>query len=47
MSKTNLAYKKEFLTDAEFLRTERQAFEKSEFINGRTVVMAGASENHN
>ena len=47
MSRTNLAYKKEPLTDAEYLRVERQAFEKSEFINGRVVAMAGASENHN
>lgn len=47
MSRTNLAYKKESLTDEEYLRAERQAFEKSEFINGRVVAMAGASENHN
>ena len=47
MSKTNLAYKKELLTEAEYLRVEREAFEKSEFINGRIVAMAGASENHN
>lgn len=47
MSKSNLAYKKELLTDAEYLRAEREAFEKSEFINGRIVAMAGASENHN
>lgn len=47
MSKTNLARKKESLTDAEYLRVERQASEKSEFINGRIVAMAGASENHN
>lgn len=47
MSRANLAYKKEALTDAEYLRIERQAFEKSEFINGRIVTMAGASENHN
>jgi Uma2 family endonuclease len=47
MSKTNVAYKKELLTDAEYLRIEREAFEKSEFINGRVVAMAGASENHN
>lgn len=47
MSKTNLAYKKESPTDAEYLRVERQAFEKSEFINGRIAATAGASENHN
>ena len=28
MSKSNLAYKKESLTDEEYLRFERQAFEK-------------------
>lgn len=47
MSKNNLAYSKELLNDAEYLRVEREAFEKSEFINGRVVAMAGASENHN
>lgn len=47
MSKTNPAYKKPFTDDAEYLRGERQAFEKSEFIGGRIVAMAGASENHN
>ncbi len=47
MSKSNLAYKKEFVTDAEYLRIERQAFEKSELLNGRISAMAGASEIHN
>jgi Uma2 family endonuclease len=47
MSKTNLAYKKQPITDTEYLRIERQAFEKSELIGGRVVAMAGASENHN
>lgn len=47
MSKANLAYKKELLTDAEYLRIERQAFEKSELIGGEIAAMAGASENHN
>jgi Uma2 family endonuclease len=47
MSKANLAYKKQSLTDADYLRIEREAFEKSEFIDGRIVAMAGASENHN
>lgn len=47
MSKTNLAYKKELLTDAEYLRVEREAFEKSEFINGRIIARTCASENHN
>ncbi len=47
MSKSNLAHKKDSLTDEEYLHFERQAFEKSEFVNGRIVAMAGASENHN
>ncbi len=47
MSRTNLAYKKECPTDEEYLSVEREAFEKSEFIGGRIVAMAGASENHN
>jgi len=47
MSKANLAYKKQSLTDADYLRIEREAFEKSEFIDGRIVAMGGASENHN
>lgn len=47
MSRTNLARKKEVVTDAEYLDAEREAFEKSEFINGRIAAMAGASENHN
>lgn len=47
MTKANLATKKEPLTDTDYLRIERQAFEKSEFIGGRIVAMAGASENHN
>lgn len=47
MSRSNLAYKKESLTDEEYLRIERDAFEKSELLNGRVVAMAGASENHN
>lgn len=47
MSRSNLAIKKETLTDTEYLRIERQAFEKSELLNGRVMAMAGASENHN
>lgn len=43
----NFAYKNVRLTDEDYLRIEREAFEKSEFINGRVVAMAGASENHN
>ena len=47
MSKSNLAYKKEPVTDAEYLRIERQAFEKSELLNGRIVARNGVNENHN
>ncbi|MGC2238774.1 MAG: Uma2 family endonuclease [Pyrinomonadaceae bacterium] len=47
MSKTNLAYKKEFLTDTEYLRIERQAFEKSELIGGEIVARNGSNETHN
>lgn len=47
MIKSNLAFDKEFFTDAEYLRIERQAVEKNELIGGRVVSMAGASENHN
>lgn len=47
MSKANLAYKKQLLTDAEYLLVEREAFEKSELLNGRVTATAGASENHN
>ncbi|HMS39176.1 MAG TPA: Uma2 family endonuclease [Pyrinomonadaceae bacterium] len=47
MSKTDLAYKKNPSNDAEYLRIERQAFEKSELIGGEVVAMAGASDNHN
>lgn len=47
MSKSNLAFKSEPITDEEYLRTERHAFEKSELIGGEIVAMAGASERHN
>ena len=47
MSRSNLAYKNHLLTDEEYLRIERQAFEKSELVNGRILAMAGASEIHN
>ena len=47
VSKTNFAYKKELLTESEYLRIEREAFEKSEFINGRVVARVGVSKNHN
>jgi Uma2 family endonuclease len=47
MSKANLALKKKPLTDDDYLRMERQAFEKSELIGGEIVAMAGASDKHN
>jgi Uma2 family endonuclease len=47
MSKANLAYKQTPLTDQDYLRAERQAFEKSELIGGEIVAMAGASDKHN
>ncbi|CAN5467835.1 Uma2 family endonuclease [soil metagenome] len=47
MNKTIAAYKKVPLTDAEYLRIEREAFEKSEFIGGEIVAMAGASDKPN
>jgi Uma2 family endonuclease len=47
MSKANLAYKQTPLTDQDYLRAERQAFEKSELINGEIIAMAGASDKHN
>ena len=45
MSKRNLAYQNT-VTDSSYLKAERQAFEKSELVNGVVVAMAGASENH-
>jgi Uma2 family endonuclease len=47
MNKSNLAFKSEPITDEEYLRIERQAFEKGELIGGEIVAMAGASERHN
>lgn len=44
MSKSNLAYKKNPSNDAEYLRIERQALEKSEFINGKIVARKDADE---
>jgi Uma2 family endonuclease len=35
-----------FLTPADYLRIERQAFERSEFIDGEMYAMAGAREKH-
>lgn len=42
MSKSNPAYKTEPLTDEEYLSVEREAFEKSEFINGRVLQRTAA-----
>lgn len=38
---------REILTADEYLRQERLAETKSEFVNGRVYAMAGASMNHN
>ena len=35
------------LTVDEYLQQEKQAIEKSEFIQGEIISMAGASANHN
>ncbi len=35
------------LTVDEYLQQEKQAIEKSEFIQGEIIPMAGASANHN
>ncbi|MEJ7665418.1 MAG: hypothetical protein WKG07_40790 [Hymenobacter sp.] len=48
MSRSNLAFAKDnYISSEDYLATEREAFEKHEFINGEIVAMAGASENHN
>lgn len=47
MGKSNLAYKIEDFTDADYLEFERNAKIKHEFRNGEVVAMAGASDNHN
>ena len=47
MSRTNLAYKTEPITDEEYLKFEREAKDKHEFIGGRIVAMAGATDRHN
>jgi Uma2 family endonuclease len=39
--------KKVFLTPEEYLANERVAFEKSEYYQGETILMAGASKEHN
>jgi len=47
MSRTNLAYKTEPITAEEYLAFERPAKNKHEFIGGRIVAMAGATDRHN
>ncbi len=47
MSRTNLAYKTEPITAEEYLAFERAAKDKHEFIGGRIVAMAGATDRHN
>lgn len=47
MSRTNLAYKTEPITAEEYLAFERDAKDKHEFIGGRIVAMAGATDRHN
>lgn len=47
MSRTNLAYKTELITAGEYLEFERAAKDKHEFIGGRIVAMAGATDRHN
>ncbi len=47
MSQSNIAYKKEDFTDEDYLEFERNADTKHEFLNGRIVAMAGASDTHN
>lgn len=39
--------KSDYLTPVEYLEIERRAETKSEYIDGRMYVMAGASEAHN
>lgn len=47
MSKQSSARKvRATISDAQYLRAERKAVEKSELIDGHIVAMAGASENH-
>jgi Uma2 family endonuclease len=36
-----------YITPAEYLEAERDAFEKSEYFNGRIYAMPGSSANHN
>jgi len=47
MSRTNLAFKTEPITAEEYLAFERAAKDKHEFVGGRIVAMAGATDRHN
>lgn len=47
MSKANLAYKTTPVTAEEYLVFERTAKDKHEFIGGKIVAMAGATDRHN
>ncbi len=47
MSRANLAYKTEPVTAEEYLAFERAAKDKHEFIGGKIVAMAGATDRHN
>lgn len=47
MSRANPAYKTELSTAEEYLEFERAAKDKHEFIGGRIVAMAGATDRHN
>ena len=47
MSRSNLAVAEKVYTPEEYLKFEREAEEKHEFIDGEIVAMAGASREHN
>ena len=47
MTRANLAYKTEPVTAEEYLTFERAAKDKHEFIGGKIVAMAGATDRHN
>ncbi|MBA4121301.1 MAG: Uma2 family endonuclease [Acidobacteria bacterium] len=47
MTQANLAYKTEPVTAEEYLTFERAAKDKHEFIGGKIVAMAGATDRHN
>ncbi len=47
MSRANTAYKTKFVTAEEYLAFERAAKDKHEFIGGKIVAMAGATDRHN